>query len=268
MSCTSYDHVAERRTRHARRAAGRRRSPASRSSVERGLDDDVGALGASRRASAPARSSTRRTLPRSATLQPLRAQLVDVAPFVLVAAIAQHVGERIDPGRLGRDVPSATRRSSAVLCRQARKFARSVGETDRRPFGRSHFTFFMSKKPGRVGARVEADELTRGRPADPVEDAAVLRAEIDRALEHHDAADETAVHADLVLVGPAAVAFERRDPRLAVADDVGVELLAEFLRLRCRLRGIEVAPRAGPLTGDVRRPLRSAAALRLLRGTA
>src|SRR5262245_36295402 len=78
-------------------------------------------------------------------------------------------------------------------------------------------------------AGIEADELLVSGPAKPVIDAAVLLAEVGRALEQHHGADLAALHLDGVLVRPAALALKRRVPDAVLAHDVAVEALALLL---------------------------------------
>src|SRR5262249_8909530 len=99
---------------------------------------------------------------------------------------------------------------------------------------------------GVLGAGVEADELVVGGAADPVVDAAVLLAQVGRALDEHRGARLPDVQLDRVLVRPAAFALEGRLPDAVFLDDVAIE--AHLLGVWIGLLGIR-APCAGPIAG-------------------
>jgi len=102
-------------------------------------------------------------------------------------------------------------------------------------------------------AREKPDELLVVGPADPVEDAPILRSEVRRALEEHNLADLSPFHLDRVFVGPAAISFKRRLPDSVLMLDLGIEALADLLRWDCPLRRIVNAPNASPRAGYVGR---------------
>src|SRR2546421_7844073 len=94
-----------------------------------------------------------------------------------------------------------------------------------------------------------------GRASDPVVNAAVFFAEIDRSLEENHVAGGPAQHLDGVLVGTAAFTLERRlvlSVRLQLYFAVHCALSAGVrFGSGAGLRSFQRAPRAGPRTDHV-----------------
>src|SRR5689334_12946255 len=107
-------------------------------------------------------------------------------------------------------------------------------------------------------AGVIPGKLLLGGAPEPVEDAAVLFAQVDGPFEEYRAAFQPAFHLDAVLVGVPRFPLERGmpQPAAAILDDAPDLLPPRPARDRC-IGGVRRLPLADPNPIDARLPLRS-----------